>query len=84
MSHAGGDDRRVMLWNTEKALDEHGQPREMLQEHNSNIFALAFDRDNRKIMSGGVFMLYSHCPAPNIKIRLIKHCVSVLLLFDTV
>lgn len=50
---SGGDDRRVLLWNTEKALSGIGNPISMKGEHNSNIFCLAFDNENKKIFSGG-------------------------------
>lgn len=50
---SGGDDRRVLLWNVEKALSDIGSPRSMKGEHNSNIFCLTFDHDNNKIFSGG-------------------------------
>ncbi|XP_052105470.1 DDB1- and CUL4-associated factor 5-like [Mytilus californianus] len=50
---SGGDDRRVLLWNVEKALSDIGSPKIMKGEHNSNIFCIAFDRDNKKIFSGG-------------------------------
>lgn len=49
----GGDDRRVLLWNMEKALSDIGSPFIMKGEHNSNIFCLAFDNENRKVFSGG-------------------------------
>ncbi|OWF46287.1 DDB1- and CUL4-associated factor 5-like [Mizuhopecten yessoensis] len=50
---SGGDDRRVLLWNVQKALANIGKPAFMKGEHNSNIFCLAFDNENRKIFSGG-------------------------------
>ncbi|XP_033733769.1 DDB1- and CUL4-associated factor 5-like [Pecten maximus] len=50
---SGGDDRRVLLWNVQKALDHIGKPAFMKGEHNSNIFCLAFDYENKKIFSGG-------------------------------
>ncbi|KAJ8309567.1 hypothetical protein KUTeg_014441 [Tegillarca granosa] len=50
---SGGDDRRVLLWNMEKALSDIGSPFIMKGEHNSNIFCLAFDNENRKVFSGG-------------------------------
>lgn len=53
----GGDDRRVLLWNTQKALSDIGKPQYMKGEHNSNIFCLAFDAENKKIFSGGMYRL---------------------------
>ncbi|XP_076098557.1 DDB1- and CUL4-associated factor 5-like [Mytilus galloprovincialis] len=50
---SGGDDRRVLMWNVEKALSDIGSPKIMKGEHNSNIFCIAFDHDNKKIFSGG-------------------------------
>ncbi|XP_060077091.1 DDB1- and CUL4-associated factor 5-like [Ylistrum balloti] len=50
---SGGDDRRVLLWNVQSALANIGKPVFMKGEHNSNIFCLAFDYENRKIFSGG-------------------------------
>ncbi|ELU11233.1 hypothetical protein CAPTEDRAFT_181641 [Capitella teleta] len=50
---SGGDDRRVLLWHTEGAISQHGTAIEMDHEHNSNIFALAFNGDNTRVISGG-------------------------------
>ena len=59
---SGGDDRRVLLWNVERALCDQQQdgtkysPPSLKGEHHSNIFCLAFDSSNKKIFSGGRFM----------------------------
>ncbi|XP_050407291.2 DDB1- and CUL4-associated factor 5 [Patella vulgata] len=53
MIASGGDDRRVLLWNTQRAISNNGSPAIMKSEHRSNIFSLAFDKDNEKIFSGG-------------------------------
>ncbi|ESP03038.1 hypothetical protein LOTGIDRAFT_110630, partial [Lottia gigantea] len=53
MIASGGDDRRVLLWNTQKAMWRKGSPSCMKSEHRSNIFCIAFDKDNEKIFSGG-------------------------------
>ncbi|XP_072164835.1 DDB1- and CUL4-associated factor 5-like [Diadema setosum] len=50
---SGGDDRRVLLWNINKALDSRYEPNSMKGEHHSNIFCMAFDNENGKIFSGG-------------------------------
>jgi WD repeat-containing protein 22 len=50
---SGGDDRRVLLWNLEKAILEKQEPRVMEKHHLSNIFCLSFDSQNTKIFSGG-------------------------------
>lgn len=50
---SGGDDRRILLWNVDEALDARYEPRSMKGEHHSNIFCLAFDNENGKIFSGG-------------------------------
>ncbi|KAL3874283.1 hypothetical protein ACJMK2_037322 [Sinanodonta woodiana] len=50
---SGGDDRRVLLWNVEKAISNIGKPAVLKGEHNSNIFCLAFDNQNKTIFSGG-------------------------------
>ncbi|XP_071079698.1 DDB1- and CUL4-associated factor 5-like isoform X1 [Haliotis cracherodii] len=50
---SGGDDRRVLLWNVQRALWDIGEPASMKGEHISNIFCLAFDQDNKKVFSGG-------------------------------
>lgn len=50
---SGGDDRRVLLWNIEKALSDIGKPVMMKGEHNSNIFCVAFDIHNKTAFSGG-------------------------------
>lgn len=47
----------MLLWNVEKALSDIGAPRSLKGEHNSNVFCLAFDHDNQKIFSGGMFTL---------------------------
>lgn len=49
----GGDDRRVLLWNVEKAVCGVGKPVVMKTQHNSNIFCLSFDRCKSKIFSAG-------------------------------
>lgn len=52
---SGGDDRRILLWNLEKAI--HGQmtghPKCMSGEHTSNIFCLGFDNSNHNMFSAG-------------------------------
>lgn len=50
---AGGDDRRVLLWNVQKALYDCGKPIIMRSEHHSNIFCLSFDNSVRHIYSAG-------------------------------
>ncbi|XP_014897082.1 DDB1- and CUL4-associated factor 5 isoform X1 [Poecilia latipinna] len=50
---SGGDDRRVLLWDIEKAIHSHSKPVKLKGEHLSNIFCLAFDSSNSKVFSGG-------------------------------
>uniref|UniRef100_T1JJB3 Uncharacterized protein n=1 Tax=Strigamia maritima TaxID=126957 RepID=T1JJB3_STRMM len=50
---SGGDDRRVLAWNVEKALQGKDAPICMKGEHNSNIFCLGFDNNKTKIFSAG-------------------------------
>lgn len=50
---AGGDDKRVLVWDVEKSLAGLSQPRVLSFEHASNIFCLGFDSVNRKLISGG-------------------------------
>lgn len=50
---SGGDDRRVLVWNVEKALQGKGEPTNMKGEHGSNIFCLGFDNTRQKIFSAG-------------------------------
>ncbi|KAJ7988745.1 hypothetical protein DPEC_G00312410 [Dallia pectoralis] len=51
---SGGDDRRVLLWNMEKALHARSaKPLKLKGEHLSNIFCLAFDSTNTRVFSGG-------------------------------
>eukprot|EP00088_Acartia_fossae_P028888 TRINITY_DN2969_c0_g1_i1.p1 TRINITY_DN2969_c0_g1~~TRINITY_DN2969_c0_g1_i1.p1 ORF type:complete len:951 (-),score=207.47 TRINITY_DN2969_c0_g1_i1:858-3710(-) len=50
---SGGDDRRVLLWNLEEALEGKGHKRCMAAEHRSNIFCLDTDKSLSKIYSGG-------------------------------
>lgn len=52
---AGGDDKRVLLWQVDRTLARVGeeQPSVMYGEHASNIFCLGFDTHNRYVFSGG-------------------------------
>ncbi|KAM6912986.1 DDB1- and CUL4-associated factor 5 [Xenentodon cancila] len=50
---SGGDDRRVLLWDMEKAIHGRSKPVKLKGEHLSNIFCLAFDSTNKKVFSGG-------------------------------
>ncbi|KAF7710744.1 hypothetical protein HF521_009616, partial [Silurus meridionalis] len=50
---SGGDDRRVLLWDMEKALQSQAKPVKLKGEHLSNIFCLAFDSTNTRVFSGG-------------------------------
>ncbi|CAG7836581.1 unnamed protein product [Allacma fusca] len=50
---SGGDDRRILLWNVDKAIHGKEEPTVMQAEHGSNVFALALDNSNRKIFSAG-------------------------------
>lgn len=50
---SGGDDKRILIWNVEKAIAGVEKPRVLDSEHTSNVFCLGFDRMNRKVFSGG-------------------------------
>jgi len=50
---AGGDDRRILLWDVQRVLSDTGLPAVMKGEHHSNIFCVAFNNSNTKIFSGG-------------------------------
>jgi DDB1- and CUL4-associated factor 5 len=53
---SGGDDKRVLLWNINKdvlANNTKPSPHIMRGQHHSNIFTLAWDNENNKIISGG-------------------------------
>ncbi|XP_069588405.1 DDB1- and CUL4-associated factor 5 [Ranitomeya imitator] len=50
---SGGDDRRVLLWHMEKAIQSKAKPIQLKGEHHSNIFCLAFNSCNTKVFSGG-------------------------------
>lgn len=50
---SGGDDKRILIWNVEKAIAGVEKPRVLDSEHTSNVFCLGFDRFNRKVFSGG-------------------------------
>lgn len=50
---SGGDDRRVLLWHMEKAIQSKTKPIQLKGEHHSNIFCLAFNSCNTKVFSGG-------------------------------
>merc|ERR550532_1921788 len=53
MIASGGDDRRILVWKTEEALNELPVKYTMKGQHHSNIFCLAFDNHNTKVLSGG-------------------------------
>ncbi|XP_055853379.1 DDB1- and CUL4-associated factor 5 [Episyrphus balteatus] len=50
---SGGDDKRILIWDVEKAIAGVEKPRVLDSEHTSNVFCLGFDRLNRKVFSGG-------------------------------
>lgn len=54
-NHLGGDDRRVLLWRMEDTFSGATlvKPRPMLKQHASNIFCLAFNGTNTRVLSGG-------------------------------
>lgn len=61
ISFTGGDDRRVLLWNIEKSLNDQQQPRSMTKQHSSNIFCLCFNSHQSRIFSGSNDdMVYVH------------------------
>lgn len=50
---SGGDDRRVLLWRVEQAIQDVGKPAVMKAQHISNIFCLGYDSSKTKIFSAG-------------------------------
>ncbi|XP_066593852.1 DDB1- and CUL4-associated factor 5-like [Prorops nasuta] len=50
---SGGDDRRVLLWKVEQAIQGVGKPTVMKVQHVSNIFCLGYDSSKTKIFSAG-------------------------------
>jgi len=50
---SGGDDRRVLVWNVNKALAGRGYQQSMAAEHRSNIFCVGFDESTTRVYSGG-------------------------------
>ncbi|XP_076233654.1 uncharacterized protein LOC143178735 isoform X2 [Calliopsis andreniformis] len=50
---SGGDDKRVLLWKVEQAIQGVGTPAVMKAQHISNIFCLGYDSDKTKIFSAG-------------------------------
>ncbi|XP_047355717.1 integrin alpha-8-like isoform X1 [Vespa velutina] len=50
---SGGDDRRVLLWKVEQAIQGVGKPTVMKAQHVSNIFCLGYDNSKTKIFSAG-------------------------------
>ncbi|GLH03745.1 Retinoblastoma-binding protein 5 homolog [Gryllus bimaculatus] len=50
---SGGDDRRVLIWNVEQAVQGIAKTVAMRWQHNSNIFCLGFDSTNSKVFSAG-------------------------------
>ncbi|XP_018304933.1 DDB1- and CUL4-associated factor 5, partial [Mycetomoellerius zeteki] len=50
---SGGDDRRVLLWRVEQAINNFGRPTVMKSQHISNIFCLGYDSSKTKIFSAG-------------------------------
>lgn len=53
METLGGDDKRVLLWEVQKAIHDHGKPTVMKAQHSSNIFCLAYNSSKKRIFSGG-------------------------------
>ncbi|XP_075223771.1 DDB1- and CUL4-associated factor 5 [Lycorma delicatula] len=50
---SGGDDRRVLLWNVQEALQGVGTPKAMRAQHVSNIFCIGYDSRNTRLFSAG-------------------------------
>ncbi|XP_014214692.1 DDB1- and CUL4-associated factor 5 [Copidosoma floridanum] len=50
---SGGDDKRVLLWKVEQAIQEVGKPVVMKAQHMSNIFCLGYNCSKTKIFSAG-------------------------------
>ncbi|XP_053994567.1 DDB1- and CUL4-associated factor 5 [Hylaeus volcanicus] len=50
---SGGDDKRVLLWRVEQAIQGVGRPSVMKAQHISNIFCLGYDSSKTKIFSAG-------------------------------
>ena len=50
---SGGDDRRVLVWTLCQSMTRNTTPRCMKQQHQSNIFCVSFDHDNRHLISAG-------------------------------
>ncbi|KAG7202814.1 hypothetical protein KM043_009971 [Ampulex compressa] len=50
---SGGDDRRVLLWKVEQAIQGVDKPMVMKAQHVSNIFCLGYDNSKTKIFSAG-------------------------------
>lgn len=85
----GGDDRRVLIWNVEKALSDISKPWTLKGEHTSNIFCLGFDSENTKVFSGGnypknlifLFTLFTQSvclPLPPFLLTLVRVCLTIL------
>lgn len=86
----GGDDRRVLIWNVEKALSDISKPWTLKGEHTSNIFCLGFDSENTKVFSGGnylknqiLYLQYLHInqsvyPLPVFLLTLVRVCLTIL------
>lgn len=62
MLFGGGDDKEVLLWNTHQALSGIGKPVSMKTMHQSNIFCLAFDNENKTVISGGEYIFVKMNP----------------------
>jgi hypothetical protein len=54
--HVGGDDRRVLVWRLCEAVTGKTTPRCLKQQHQSNIFCVTFDHDNRHIITAGKYL----------------------------
>lgn len=51
---SGGDDRRVLLWDVARTVSGGRRPVvAMTSQHLSNIFCLAFDPGERRVLSAG-------------------------------
>lgn len=53
----GGDDRQVIMWKVDDAMAKEKTdlkpPTEMKATHASNVFCLAIDSKNKRVLSGG-------------------------------
>ena len=51
--YIGGDDKKILVWKLREAVEGTAVPRSMKCKHQSNIFCVNFDHDNKLLITAG-------------------------------